>query len=92
MQCKLERNGCCCRPGNFVETQCGGPCENMVPVSNGDHFRSMTDEDLAASGILPCPYNPDGEGECKFGWHTQEQTCEECTLEWLRKPWSGKEK
>ena len=52
--------------------------------TNADRIRSMTDEELAYSNYIPCPYNDDSCGECKFGWHERKQTCEECKLEWLR--------
>ena len=60
-------------------------CAAYVPVvSNADRIRAMSDEELAASNYIPCPYDDDGYGECKYGWHKQEQTCEECKLEWLK--------
>lgn len=31
---------------------------------------------------ISCPFIEE-YGECKFGWHTPEQSCEECLLEWL---------
>lgn len=54
------------------------------PKTNADRIRSMTDEELANSVYIPCPYDDGGYRECKFGWHEQKQTCEECKLEWLR--------
>ena len=38
---------------------------------------------LVDSGHISCPYDDWAMGDCKFGWHGREQTCEECTLEWL---------
>ena len=46
----------------------------------------MSDEKLATSNYIPCPYADDGYGECKYGWHERKQTCEECKLEWLKQP------
>ncbi len=54
--------------------------------TNADRIRAMSDEELAASNYIPCPYDDDGYGECKYGWHKREQTCEECKLEWLKHP------
>ena len=55
--------------------------------TNADRIRAMSDEEMAASHlIIPCFYDDDGYGECKYGWHNREQTCEECKLEWLRQP------
>lgn len=59
-------------------------------VTNGDRIRAMSDEELAESGLVPCPYNDDGFGECKYGWHDREQTCEECIAEWLKQPAENK--
>jgi hypothetical protein len=44
----------------------------------------MHPEELAKH--IPCPYMRDEYGECKFGWHTRTQTCEECITEWLNSP------
>lgn len=52
-------------------------------MKRSDRIRAMTDKELAESPFIPCPYNDDGYGECKYGWHDREQTCEECKLEWL---------
>lgn len=54
--------------------------------TNADRIRAMSDEELAASCLFPCPYISDPYDECKFGWHTPEQTCAECILEWLKQP------
>lgn len=60
------------------------------PMTNADRIRAMTDEELAASHlIIPCFYDDDGYGECKYGWHDRKQTCEECKLEWLQQPAEG---
>lgn len=59
----------------------------MTPMTNADRIRAMSDEEIAASEfLLPCPYIKDMYDECKFGWHDREQSCEECKLEWLKRP------
>ena len=59
----------------------------IQPQTKADRIRAMSDEELAASHlIIPCFYDDDGYGECKFGWHERKQTCEECKLEWLKQP------
>lgn len=63
-----------------------GPCSHETP-SKADHIRSMTDEELAKFPFLECPYIAEPYGECKYGWHDREQTCEECMLEWLKQPY-----
>jgi hypothetical protein len=63
-----------------------GEYKNKTVMTNADRIRSMTDEELAESKYIPCPYDDGYYGECKYGWHEPEQTCEECKLEWLRMP------
>ena len=47
-------------------------------MTNGDYIRSLPDEELVYwVGGDGCP----GESECKSG-----RSCEDCWLEWLRKP------
>ena len=66
------------------------PITDAMAVTNADRIRAMSDEELAASPlIIPCFYDDDGYGECKFGWHNRTQTCEECKLEWLKQPAEG---
>lgn len=61
--------------------------ENKIKSqTNADHIRSMSDEELATSDLLSCPYRKYLHDECKFGWCMREQTCEECILEWLKQP------
>lgn len=85
--CKHELFDKCCNDCLY-----GDPPSNWeaasyyVPDTNAEKIRSMSDEQLAASYYIPCPYDDGGYGECKFGWHKREQTCEECKLEWLRMP------
>lgn len=62
-------------------------CPHFVQKTNADHIRAMSDEEIAASEfLLPCPYMKDMYDECKFGWHDRKQSCEECKLEWLKRP------
>lgn len=47
-------------------------------MTNGDYIRSLTDEELVWWIDSHCPEDTD----CKVG----EKSCEDCWLEWLRKP------
>ena len=40
---------------------------------------------LVDAGHINCPYDDYEMGDCKFGGHNKEQTCEECIFEWLMK-------
>lgn len=50
-------------------------------MTNFERIKAMSVDEIAA--WIPCPYMVDVYGECKFGWHRQEQSCEECKREWL---------
>ena len=55
-------------------------------MTNKEKIQSMSTEELAVwihEVACICPYKKDVYDECKFGWHIQEQTCEECIYEWL---------
>ena len=87
MACKhkkrLWENGWCnvaCRYCTFTQES---TCKHNKQT-NADRLRAMPDEELAK--VIPCPYMRDIYDECKFGWHERTQTCEECTLEWLKQP------
>ena len=67
---------------------CYGTGKKEVPFTNLDHYRSLSEKELAK--ILPCPYIHDEYGECKYGWHLQGETCDECILEWLGSPYEEK--
>lgn len=48
MKCKYEHDGDCCNAGaDQYMHKCKKPCEFIWPLSNADHIRSMTDEELA---------------------------------------------
>ena len=66
--CKLGEKGC------FKDGRCHalGDCENKI-VTNADHIRSMTDEELAV--FL---------AECKFD---ESLYCYEACLDWIKQPY-----
>jgi len=47
-----------------------------VPMTNADHIRSMSDEELVE--LIECPYGM----QCPIG----HGTCGDCILEWLKQP------
>ena len=49
------------------------------PMTNADHIRSMTDEELAP--VIMCPYDV-GPDLCN-----SVKTCNECCLDWLKQPY-----
>lgn len=54
-------------------------------MTNGEYIRTASDTYLAK--VIGCPekYKSGDEMwyECKYGWHTPEETCEQCTIKWL---------
>ena len=48
MKCKYEHDGDCCHAGaDQYMCKCKKPCEFLWALSNADHIRSMSDEELA---------------------------------------------
>ena len=73
-------------PAEALKEAQESPAKDTNVLTDADRIRAMSDEELAASNYIPCPYADDCCGECKYGWHEQAQTCEECKLEWLKQP------
>ena len=47
MKCKFEHDGHCCNCGaTQYMIECKQPCETIVPMTNADRIRAMTDEEL----------------------------------------------
>ena len=101
----IEQNGTI-HPGNDVclscnhidpeacETCAGGTTlddNTLIPMTNGDCIRAMTDEELAAymvndpTGVF-CDDHTKCHGRYEAGKAIQEDICAKCALEWLRKP------
>lgn len=47
MICIFEHSGLCCNSGSLHYERDCRKCECMIPVSNAERIRSMTDEELA---------------------------------------------
>ena len=60
-----------------------GPCKDEKP-SNGDKIRAMSDEELARF-IVRKSQCPDGYTSVFVPHCIEENGCEECWLEWLKK-------
>ena len=55
-----------------------GECGHKAPLTNADHIRSMTDEELV--NVVPCPL-----GFSIFRCPIERQ-CGPCKREWLKQP------
>ena len=50
MKCKFEHDGDCCNSGaTQYMCKCKKPCNTIMPITNADRIRAMSDEELAES-------------------------------------------
>ena len=78
MICKYEHDGDCCNSGaKQYMCKCKKPCNTMMPITNADLIRGMSNDDLAY--WIMCPYD---SSFCEGTDHN----CIECTKEWLQQP------
>ena len=72
-----------------IETIINSPRSDIQKITmlkySFETFLEDYSKKLVDCGHINCPYDDYGMGDCKFGWHDREQTCEECQLEWLMK-------
>lgn len=94
MMCKFEHDGDCCN--------CGSPqymckckpklCGSLVPMTNADRLRAMSDEELASEMSHPAILTICDivcQGECNAMAtldKTSGEVCKEIILNWLRQP------
>jgi hypothetical protein len=100
MKCKFEHDGDCCNSGaTQYMCKCKQPCDTIIPVTNADSIRAMSDEELAdfffespEIEFTVCEY-------CEyFGGHTSDTSCKhdmgrcfvsaknEAFKRWLKQP------
>ena len=84
MGCKFEHGGDCCNSGaTQYMCKCKQPCDTIVPMTNADRIRAMSDEELAA--WIDDMY-------CKCVWcdikkaNCNDIKCTDCIIEWLQQP------
>ena len=86
MMCRFNHGGDCCNSGAAqYMCKCKKPCENIVPITNADSIRAMSDEELAK---LICKHKPmhswpEGVREIYF---STRMTGVEAWTEWLQQP------
>jgi hypothetical protein len=68
-----------------------GPCENRKeadkPLTNADHIRAMTDEELAE--IIMCPHDMNTWPFTCVKKPRGAKNCTMCVLDWLKQPYDG---
>ena len=73
MICRFQHGGLCCNSGSrHYEYECR-ECECMIPVSNGERIRSMTDEELADVCMQRAPQFGVTADICSCGMHVFEE-------------------
>ena len=80
MKCKFEHDEDCCNSGaTQYMCKCKQPCDTIVPMTNADRIRAMSDEELAN---LLTDHSNNG------GWVTEtgRELCYERIIEWLKQP------
>ena len=86
MKCRFEHRGDCCNIGSlWYLCKCEQPCDTIVPITNADRIRDMSDEELAEfifeAPAVPC--------DMKISAMMKENNCNDCTsciIEWLKQP------
>ena len=85
MKCKYEHDDDCCNAGaDQYMCKCKKPCEFIWPLSNADHIRSMSDEELAKLLLDGCRGSKcEDQPENEWG----SVNCFQCRMEWLKQPY-----
>ena len=94
MKCKFEHDGDCCNSGaKQYMCKCKKPCDAIIPMTNAQKIRSMSDEELAE---FLTHINPTNCQDCAFshGWRCQPdrddysdfEKCKEGRKRWLQQP------
>ena len=79
MICRFEHGGLCCNSGSrHYEYECK-KCECMIPISNAERIRSMTDEELAELLSKPWCDNHRFDSDCR----RFKADCVACAADWL---------
>ena len=81
MKCKFEHDGNCCNSGaKQYMCKCKKPCDAIIPMTNAQKIRSMSDEDL--NDLFYEIYNAGAEDAVAYEWG-QRTNSFEWTIEWL---------
>ena len=84
MKCRYEHDGDCCNSGaTQYMCKCKKPCDTIMPITNADRIRAMSDEELAkfiGEEGFHCEICSKGvNSECDL-------RCSTYCLEWLQQP------
>ena len=93
MKCRFEHDGDCCNSGaTQYMCKCKKPCDTIIPLTNADRIRAMTDEELAELIVkqLPMYLWPNGVRTIYFDMdnHNKDNAVK-AWLKWLQQPAEG---
>ena len=95
MKCKFEHDGDCCNCGSQQYMCKCKPkiCASIVPITNADRIRAMSDEELAdiflrADFCKCCEHEKDGVCNyiCAYPNIPLYEGCKQAALKWMKQP------
>ncbi|WP_303190278.1 hypothetical protein [Clostridium phoceensis] len=95
MKCKFEHDGDCCNCGSQQYMCKCKPkiCGSIVPITNADRIRAMSDEELAdiflrADFCKCCEHEKDGVCNyiCAYPNIPLYEGCKQAALKWMKQP------
>ena len=92
VKCKFEHGGYCCNCGAMqYMDKCEKPCDTIIPVTNADRIRSMSDEELAVWLVEKTMYQESAFSSPSYlNFLTESDDTKESaikgTVEWLKQP------
>ena len=87
MKCRFEHDGDCCNSGaTQYMCKCKKPCDTIMPITNADRIRAMTDDEL--NDLFREIYDAGIEDAVAYEWG-QRTNSFEWTMEWLQQPCEG---
>ncbi|WP_302138394.1 hypothetical protein [Clostridium phoceensis] len=95
MKCKFEHDGDCCNCGSQQYMCKCKPkiCGSIVPITNADRIRAMSDEELAdiflrADFCKCCEHVKDGVCNyiCAYPNIPLYEGCKQAALKWMKQP------
>lgn len=95
MKCRFEHDGDCCNSGaTQYMCKCKQPCYTIIPITNADRIRAMSDKELAS--FLADRFANEScnrLSECNMVTATQMEAIRHtwycCWMDWLEQPAEG---
>ena len=90
MKCRFEHDGDCCNSGaTQYMCKCKKPCDTIIPLTNADRIRAMSDDELAkllysSDSIEWCHNLPEYAAMLDTEEGVPETKCMACLMAWLQ--------